>query len=209
MKPRISINVAISADGKITDHNSSPSGWTSKEDFQRLISLRKDADALLVGRKTLVADSMSMMVPGQIRQPLRCVISRMGEIPASHPIWNKGGGEIHLLGTAQKPGIPDESQVKYHRCSIPDFLERLHENRGVSTLHCEGGGWLFGELLAIRAIETIHCTVAGHTLFGGWGASTLSGLPGIRPTEISSAYRLADFDHREEADECFLTYRRA
>ena len=73
--PSISINFAVSADGKISSVAKRPSGWTSEEDHARLLRLREGADALLVGRGTLEADRMTMRAPGD---PLRCVASRSG-----------------------------------------------------------------------------------------------------------------------------------
>ena len=64
-RPRISINFAVSADGKITSVGKRPSGWTSKEDHARLMKLREGVDALLVGRGTLDADRMTMKAAGE------------------------------------------------------------------------------------------------------------------------------------------------
>ena len=59
-RPTILVNFAISADGKISTVNKDPSQFTSAQDHQRLLEIRKRADALLVGRTTLEADNMSM-----------------------------------------------------------------------------------------------------------------------------------------------------
>jgi dihydropteroate synthase len=54
------VNLAITADGKISTTEKSPSHFTSKKDLQRLMEIRTQADAILVGRGTLEADQMSM-----------------------------------------------------------------------------------------------------------------------------------------------------
>ncbi|MGL4402031.1 MAG: RibD family protein, partial [Luteolibacter sp.] len=95
--PRISTNLAISADGKISSSPPRPSGWTSRADHARLLELRGNADAILVGRGTLEADRMTLTVPGKLVQPLRCVVSRNGVLDPAHPIFTKQGGGIHLL----------------------------------------------------------------------------------------------------------------
>ena len=64
--PTVSLNFAISADGKISSIDRRPSDWTSKDDFERLLALRLEADALLVGRGTLVADAMNMTIPARL-----------------------------------------------------------------------------------------------------------------------------------------------
>lgn len=206
-RPWISTNLAISADGKITSVARRPSGWTSRLDHERLISLRQTADALMVGRGTLVADRMTLTVPGRDVQPLRCVVSRSGRIPAEHPVFQRAGGAIHLLAD-RGAEIPDPpAGVRLHRGGLADFLEILVSELGVNHLHCEGGGELIRSLAELDAVDEFHLTLAGHTIFGGAGAPTATGvpadfLPGAR------AFSLGHFEPRPETGECFLSYRR-
>ena len=200
-RPRISINFAISADGKISSVAKQPSGWTSPEDHARLLKLREGADALMVGRGTLEADRMTMKAPGN---PLRCVVSRSGKYDPAHPLFHTPGGAIHLLATeGAAPAIPGTIA---HTGTLACFLETLAAI-GVQCIHCEGGGELAGELAALDAIDEIHLTWAGHTLFGGREAPTLSGIPG-EFLPASRGYELVEFDPRPETGECFLSYRR-
>lgn len=199
--PVISINFALSADGKISSAAKRPSGWTSKEDHARLLKLRKHADALMVGRGTLEADRMTLKAP---HDPLRCVVSRSGAFDPAHPLFCTPGGPIHLLATEgtgrEIPG------ATLHHASLAGFLSNLAD-LGVRHLHCEGGGELVFALLALDAVDEIHLTWAGHTLFGGGEAPTLSGVPGSF-LPASREFELMDFDPRPETGECFLSYRR-
>ena len=200
-RPRISINFAVSADGKISSVAKRPSGWTSQDDHARLLKLREGADALLVGRGTLVADRMTMKAPGN---PLRCVVSRGGNFDPAHPLFHTEGGPIHLLVTeGAAPQIPGAT---LHTGSLAVFLQELAA-MGVRQLHCEGGGELARELAVLDAIDEIHVTWAGHTIFGGRGAPTISGVPG-EFLPASREYELVEFDPRPETGECFLSYRR-
>ena len=200
-RPRISINFAVSADGKISSVAKRPSGWTSKEDHARLLKLREGADALLVGRGTLEADRMTMKAPGN---PWRCVVSRGGKFDPSHPLFHSEGGPIHLLVTeGDPPAIPG---VTIHTGKLSAFLQTLATS-GIKHLHCEGGGELARELAAMDAIDEIHLTWAGHTIFGGREAPAISGVPGdFLPA--SRTYELVEFDPQPETGECFLSYRR-
>ena len=200
-RPNLSLNLAISADGKISSVAKRPSGWTSQEDHSRLLALRKGADALLVGRGTLEADRMTMKSPGD---PLRCVVSRGGGFDPEHPLFHTPGGAVHLLVTE---GVaPEISGATVHRGTLAGFLETL-AGLGVERIHCEGGGELVRELAELDAIDEIHLTWAGHTLFGGREAPTLSGVPGSYLPR-SRAFELTEFDPRPESGECFLSYRR-
>lgn len=204
--PHLSVNFAISADGKITGVARQPSGWTSEADFARLIELRKPAGALLVGRGTLATDRMTLTVPGADRQPLRCVVSRSGKLDAALPIFAREGGAIHLLITGDsEPDVPDG--VAVHRGGLRGFLEMLEREHGVRHVHCEGGGELVKALADDDLIDEIHLTWAGHTLFGGREAPTMTGVPGdFLPA--SRPYELVHFEPRPDAGECFLTWRR-
>ncbi len=124
-RPWISANFAISADGKITNVAQRPSGWTSKADHARFLALRKGADALLVGRGTLEADRMTMTVPDQEEQPLRCVVSSKGRISPDHPLFQTAAGPIHILATegAENPDLPGAT---FHQGSLADFLEETN-----------------------------------------------------------------------------------
>jgi riboflavin biosynthesis pyrimidine reductase len=201
----ISANFAISADGKISSLHHRPSGWTSKQDHQRLLDLRKSADAIFVGRKTLIADNMSLTVPDQAIQPLRCIASASGMLTGEENIFHRAGGDIHLW--CQQAPSKKLANVILHDGSLVDFLTTLHERFHVTKLHCEGGGELMRSLLEIDCIDELHLTWAGHLLFGGKSAPTISGLPG-EFFDRSRHFRLTHFEPIEGCDEVFLSYRR-
>ena len=205
IRPWISTNLAVSIDGKISSIAHQPSGWTTREDHARLLELRRGADALLVGRGTLEADRMTMKIPGQEHQPLRCVVSRRGVFDAAHPLFHSPGGEIHLL-VAENPGC-DPPCGTVHHGTLAACLATLAEQHGVKRLHCEGGGGLIRALAELDAIDEFHLTLGGHTLFAGHGAPTATGLPGgFLPN--SREFEMTHFDPRPESGECFLSYLR-
>lgn len=205
MRPKITANLAISADGKISDILGRPSGWTSAADHARLLELREAPDAIIVGRRTLIADNMSLGVPGRTIQPLRCVVTSEGKIPTEHPVFHRPGGKVHILCTKSLPNdLPPE--VVLHQGSLSWFLGQLAAEHSVRHLHCEGGGELVRSLMELDAIDTLHLTLAGHTLFGGGSAPTLSGQ--LRWIEESLPFHIAGFSIPDATGECFLTYIR-
>ena len=205
-RPKISTNLAISADGKISSSSHRPSGWTSAEDHQRLIELRENADALLVGRGTFENDQMTLTGP---RNPLRCIVSRSGEIDPEHPIFTRSGGDIHLLitdpGSAPQVNYPG---VTRHTGTLLDFVRTLGKTYHVQNLHCEGGGQLIRELAALDLIDEFNLTLAAHTLFGGSRAPTATGVPDDFLSK-SRHFSLTRFDPMPGSGECFLTYTRS
>ena len=205
--PKISTNLAISADGKISSVARIASGWTSPADHARLLFLRESADALLIGRGTLESDAMTMTVPGKDRQPLRCIVSKHGEINPSHPIFRKPGGEIHLLIASEKKSTVTLAGVITHHGSLLEFIHTLAEDYAVRDLHCEGGGQLIRELTALDLIDEFHLTIAGHSLFSGLLAPTATGIPNGY-LDASRAYQISRFEPQHPAGECFMTYTR-
>ena len=209
-RPWISLNLAISADGKISSAQKQPSGWTSVADHQRLRELRTGKDALLVGRGTLETDRMSLTVPNA-PQPLRCVVSRSGGFDLAQPLFQRPGGEIHLLVTDPPPGFSPGALgvagATVHTGTLAAFLETLAKDHHVERLHCEGGGELVRQLATLDAIDEIHLTWASHALFGGAEAPTLTGLPA---EFLPASRRFGLVDWQPNADgECFLHYRRS
>lgn len=206
MRPRLSINLAISADGKISTIDRRPADWTSDADKQRLRELRRGADALLVGRGTWDADRMTMTVREQAKQPLRCVVSRAGDFDAAHPMFRKPGGDIHLLATAASADLTVPDNATLHRGSLESFL-RVLGKLGVRRVHCEGGGELVRALAELDAIDEIHLTWSGKVMFGGAASPTLTGVPGdFLPA--SRHFKLMSFEPHPETGECFLSYHR-
>ena len=203
-RPRISCNLAISADGKISSVGYRPSNWTSKSDLERLKQLRIGKDALLVGRGTAETDRMTLTAEGG--RPLRCIVSRHGELSANHPIFQVEGGPIHLLAT-QGYHWDHGGKVTIHESSLATFLEMLHLTQGVRKLHCEGGGQLISELAELDALDDIHLTLAGHTVLGGAKSSTLTGVLGDH-LKYSKAFEISEFQPQHQTEECFVTYRR-
>lgn len=206
LRPRISVNLAISADGKISSASRRPSGWTSPQDHARLLELRENADALIVGRGTLEADRMTLTVPGKAVQPLRCIVSKSGKIDPSYPIFNHSGGPIHWLVTGET-NVCTRPGFTLHHDTLKQFIETIASNYHVNHLHCEGGGTLVRALAELGAIDEFHLTLAGHTLFGGASAPGATGLaaeflPGSLEFEISH------FEPRPDLGECFVSYRR-
>jgi len=204
LRPRISTNLAISADGKISPTPPRPSGWTSRDDHARLLELRANADAILVGRGTLEYDRMTLTVPNRAKQPLRCIVSRSGKIDPSLPVFAKPGGDIHLLVTGDYDGSSN-SKVTVHRQTLLEFLHTLAVEYHVHQLHCEGGGQLIRALAELDVIDEFHLTLAGHTLFGGFAANTATGIP-AQYLPQSLAFEITRFEPR--AGECFLSYTR-
>lgn len=199
---KIIVNFALTADGKISTISKSPAHFTSQKDLEHLHHIRSQADVILVGRKTLEADHMSLTTPG--KKPWRCVISQSGNLDSSHPLFHTEGGPRHLIvgASAEVEDLP----AQIHRQTLEEWLDSLKDNPEVNTLLCEGGGQLVKRLFELDVVDEIHLTWAPHTLFGGREAPGLTGIPGdFLPS--SRQYRLVDYQPAGKG-EVFLKYQK-
>ncbi|MFA5312500.1 MAG: dihydrofolate reductase family protein, partial [Methanomassiliicoccales archaeon] len=90
MRPRVIVNCAMSADGKIASRERKQIRISSEEDITRVKGLRLSVDAILVGVGTVVADDPHLTVKGRSKeeQPLRIVLDPNGRTPDSARVLN-------------------------------------------------------------------------------------------------------------------------
>ena len=88
-RPRVIANFALTADGKVSTRNLTPTGFTSKTDKRRLLEIRSLGDAVLAGARTVKTDRMSMRITaedlrkrrsslGKPPEPLRVIVTNSG-----------------------------------------------------------------------------------------------------------------------------------
>lgn len=217
--PRIAAHMAATVDGKISTRRFTPSQFTSPADKARLHEIRAAHDAILAGRGTVAADTMSMRLSNEklraarIRrglpaEPLRVVVSNAGRLDPAWKIFQHRGSPLVVFSTTRMPAqtrsaiAPLCDLYLFEAPAVPlrAAMALLRTAYGVRSLVCEGGGELLRSLAEGGMLDEIHLTVA-PVVFGGSGAPTLTGLPGgflANPMEFQIA-RL-----RTIGDECVL-----
>src|ERR1700754_3673530 len=99
-RPRVVVNFAMTADGKVSTRNWTPSGFGSAADRKRLQESRARGDALMVGRNTAEIDHMVMGISrserrqarttsGKSAEPLRVLISGRGRLNPEAKIFSE------------------------------------------------------------------------------------------------------------------------
>ena len=219
--PKIWANFAVTLDGKISTRNHTPAMFTSKEDKKRLTLIRSGADAVMVGRATLVKDNMAMGLPnaalraerlarGQSEYPLRVIVSDSGKISSDLKLFQNMVAPVVILTTDAMPQeirdelrdlatlhISDEKHVNLKAAML--FLKEKH---GVKSICCEGGPTLFRSMLEADLIDELYLTIAPR-VFGGKDAPTLTGAKGPF-FETERHFKLVQ--HELGSDEIFLRY---
>lgn len=221
-RPKVWSNFAITLDGKISTRNLTPASFTSKEDKKRLTQIRAGADAIMVGRATLVKDNMAMGLPnaelraariarGQREYPLRVIISNAGVVPANLRVFEKMVAPVVIFTTEKMPesnraelaNLATIHYAKGEHVDLPEVLHVLAEQFEVRSVCCEGGPTLFRAMLEAELIDELYLTLA-PTLFGGKEAPTLTGADA---RFLTNETRLELLQSEQAGDELFLKYR--
>lgn len=224
VRPRVLINFASSLDGKINPAPGKRQGLfmmsRDREDFHRMLVLRAQADAVLIGASNLRADNPDLAIPpderaarraGRAAEPLRIVVTTagVGLAPEMRMFDPARGGPAIVAHSSRMPEdvrarlapVAELVELGGAAVAITELLAWL-ARRGVRTLLCEGGGDIAAQLFAARAVDEIYLTLVPRIL-GGAHAPTLAGGTGFGPDEIPDA-RLTSLERR--GDELFLRY---
>lgn len=221
-RPHVTAHFAMTADGKISTRNRTPSGFTSPADKSRLSEVRAGADAVLVGLRTVAADTMSLglsradLREDRVRRglppvPLRVVVSNSGEINLDLKIFRYHESPLvifstHAMPNSRRCALAKRAELYLFQSEVDlgQMLQILRSDFGVRRLVCEGGGSLLRAMAAQDLVDEIRLTVAPR-VFGGAEAPTLTGGPAsLFATRV--AFRIAALS--QDAGECVLRLRR-
>jgi diaminohydroxyphosphoribosylaminopyrimidine deaminase/5-amino-6-(5-phosphoribosylamino)uracil reductase len=157
-RPLVTVKLALSLDGRLAARDGTSQWITGPEARGKVHRRRAEADALLVGANTVVADDPSLTARdvGATHQPLRVIADARGIVaPDARAIT--GGGEA-IVATTRR--CSHERQTAYKEAGA-EVLELDEDERGVDLhglmahlgergfleVYCEGGGALAGSLV--------------------------------------------------------------
>ncbi|MHC4428439.1 MAG: RibD family protein [Planctomycetota bacterium] len=221
-RPFVYIDMAMTADGKITSAAREYPRFTSEFDRRHMDRLRAEADALMVGAQTMRADNPALHVRtaeareyrrslGKPSGLLRVIVTASGRIdPSSRFFDGKDDGAGRIIATienapderlAQVAGRAEIWKIGRDAVDLERLLGRLAE-RGVERLLVEGGAELNWALLREDLVDELHVTIA-PALLGGRDAPTLLGGDGF---SMKNKRKLQLEEVRREGDEIFCRY---
>lgn len=187
---RITLNCAMSADGKIAFADRTRARLSGPEDKKRVHELRTRADAVLVGIGTVLADDPELLVDAALvprpRQPLRVVLDSRLRTPSGARVLGGGGRTLVLCAQGHERPLEGAEVVACGsgRVSLPRAMELL-EARGVEWVLVEGGGEVNAGFLRQGLADELLVYVAPRILGGGaptpadgpaWTAADARGL---------------------------------
>lgn len=174
--PRVIVNCAMSADGKIASRIRKQVRLSDEPDLARVHQLRNDCDAILVGVGTVMADDPSLLVKEKYvdnpRQPLRIILdSRCRTPPGSKVIDGKSRTIIFTTQGNERP--MENAEVipcGTDRVDLGCMLDIL-DGRGIKNLLVEGGGTVIWSFVSSGFVDEFKVFISSK-LIGGTGAPT-------------------------------------
>jgi diaminohydroxyphosphoribosylaminopyrimidine deaminase / 5-amino-6-(5-phosphoribosylamino)uracil reductase len=187
-RPHVTLKAAVSLDGRIAAADGSARWLTGEQARRHTHELRAEADAVLVGSGTVLADDpeLTVRLPGyQGQQPLRVVVDRRGRVAPPRRVLDESAPTVVLAD-------PDPATV----------LKRLAELEVRSVL-VEGGGQMAGAFLRDGFVDRLVLHVAPVVL-GEQGVAAVAG-PWPATLDVAPRWRLETV--AQLGDDVALTYR--
>jgi 2,5-diamino-6-(ribosylamino)-4(3H)-pyrimidinone 5'-phosphate reductase len=197
MRPRVVVNCAMSADGKIALSSRRQTRISSDADMARVHRLRNGCDAILVGVETVLCDDPGLLVKAKlvkkVRQPLRVILDSRGRTPPNAKAVSPDGRTlIAVAGNSSTnrwgPNVEVVPAGPGPKVSIPVLLEELGR-RGIRSVLVEGGGETIWSFLRAGVVDRLTIYV-GSLALGGNGPTPCGG-EGVRSLEEAVRLRLA------------------
>lgn len=201
-RPLVTLKLAMSLDGKIAAPDGTSKWITGELPRRRVHARRLEADAVLIGAGTVMADDPMLTVRDVAapRQPVRVICDASGRIPPASRVFGDGDVIVmttdaaeHSLKTRWKE--TGAEVVELPRSSgggvdLPALLGDLG-GRGWLEVYCEGGARLATSLLSEDLVDILELNY-GPVLIGGpglglgdLGVGTIGGASRWRPLDVS------------------------
>lgn len=178
MRPRVTLKLATSLDGRIATASGESRWITGEEARLEGHRLRAAHDAILVGVETVLADDpeLTARLPGRpVDQPLRVVLDSRLRTPQTAKVAS--GNSLILTAAEPAPvGLAAVERVEADggRPAVAASLSAL-KRRGVASVLIEGGGQVAASFLRAGFVDRIEWFRA-PILLGGEGRPGVAAL---------------------------------
>jgi 2,5-diamino-6-(ribosylamino)-4(3H)-pyrimidinone 5'-phosphate reductase len=205
MRPQVTVNCAMTADGKIAGRSRRQLRISSVEDLERVKRLRAASDAILVGVGTVLADDPHLTVKGNPpeKNPLRVVLDSKGRTPRDARVLDARSRTLIVTTEECSSTWPGAEALRAGRGRIDlDALLRNLYERGVRSVMVEGGGETIFSFFEKGLVDR-YCIFVGSMIVGGRSSPTPADGEGF-DQESAARLKLASCEHL--GDGVLLTY---
>ena len=208
-RPWVTLKLALSIDGAVTDAARSPGWLTGPAARQEVHHLRAGHDAIGVGVGTALCDDPALTVrgvPAPRVAPTRVVFDRTARLPLAGTLA-RTAAEAPVVVVAEHPDAVRAAALCRAGVEVlvaddlPAALEALR-GRGIESLLVEGGAGLAGALLEHRLVDRLIIFQAPIIL----GAGALGGLADAPSVALGEARRLPVLERRQLGDDLMTVY---
>lgn len=179
---KVTINCAMSADGKIALTTRHQTKISNEDDRRRVHILRNSSDAILVGIETVLSDDPKLTVNpkyvSKARHPLRIVLDSYGRMPKNALVLNGESKTLIVTNESNRKTFPNADVVRCGKKEVD--LKRLMtilKKMGVETLLVEGGSKVIWSFLEAGIADEVVIFV-GSMVIGGDSSPTPAGGEG-------------------------------
>ncbi|MBH0201043.1 MAG: bifunctional diaminohydroxyphosphoribosylaminopyrimidine deaminase/5-amino-6-(5-phosphoribosylamino)uracil reductase RibD [Nitrospira sp.] len=215
-RPYVTLKAGMTLDGKLATAAGESRWITGAASRREVHQLRRDADAVLVGVGTVLADDPSLTARAgpqfeklALQQPLRIVVDSRLRTPIKSRVLAQQDKAKTIMATTvaasaarrsilQKRGIEILTLPALHgRVLLPALMEELGR-RGILSVLVEGGGEINAALLKNKLVDHIRLYMA-PLLLGGQNAKGLIG--GASPARLKNVLKLHGIQVRVVGDD--------
>jgi len=210
-KPRVSVKVAMTLDGKIATYEYDSKWITSEKSRSFVHKLRAQYDAVLIGTNTALKDNPFLTTHSKIlKNPVRVVIDSKLKLPESHHLFDASTPTIIICDSNVKQ-IPKhlnkEGIIIAHvdnDAAKKDFntiIKKLN-SFSIKRILIEGGGKVITSALFSNAVDDIYFFIAPK-IVGGENAVFAVGGRGVK--KISEALPVKNIKIKKIGQDLIIT----
>lgn len=189
-RPKITINCAMTLDGKIAMPNRKQLRISSDEDMKRVHQLRNDCDGILVGIGAVLMDDPKLTVKETFvkdpKQPIRIVLDSDCRTPEVALVVNDKTRTLICCSYESFDKKTYGDHVELIPCKkndadhldLSDVLEKLY-NFGIRSILVEGGGTIIWNFVKASLVDDLYVYI-GPMIVGGKQTPTMADGKGIQ-----------------------------
>jgi len=207
-RPWVTLKLAISLDGSISDAARSRGWLTGPEARAEVQRLRANSDAVAVGIATAIADDPLLTAridPPPVTQPTRVVFDRHARLSAMSAVARTAREAPTVIVTTTRTKLPpDLANAGVEAVPAKDLGDALQKLkvRGVNSLLVEGGAGLAATFLAADCVDRLIIFQAPIV----FGAGSLGAFSGIAPHDLAHAPRFHAIRTQRFGDDVMTIY---